>query len=195
MKMKHLLLLIALLGAAATVRATTVIPPTFDQLVDQAEVIFQGSVTDVKSQWIGEGAERSIVSYITFKVEESLKGGAGQTYTIRMLGGTVGEDTMEVSDAPRFHAGDRDIVFVENNGSQFVPLVGIMHGRFHVRRNQAGKDVVTDNDDEPVRDVTRLGRESNGPSPRVTDLSPDDFKAAIKGKINEAAAAQGHPAQ
>src|SRR3954463_4929239 len=118
MKIKYLVLFTALLGAAATGRATTVIPPTFDQLVDQAEVIFQGSVTDVKSQWIGEGAERSIVSYITFKVEYSLKGSPGQTYTIRMLGGTVGEDTMEVSDAPRFHAGDKDIIFVEHNGSQ-----------------------------------------------------------------------------
>jgi hypothetical protein len=193
MKLKHFVLLSALLGAAATARATTVIPPTFDELVDQAEVIFQGSVADVRSQWIGEGAERSIVSYVTFTVEDALKGNASQTYTIRMLGGTVGEDTMEVSDAPRFHVGDKDILFVEHNGSQFVPLVGIMHGRFHVRRNQAGGEVVTDNEDEPVRDVTRLGRESSAPSPRVSDLTPADFKAAIK---DRAEAANGNrPAQ
>jgi hypothetical protein len=193
MKLKHFVLLSALLGAAATARATTVIPPTFDELVDQAEVIFQGSVADVRSQWIGEGAERSIVSYITFTVEDALKGNASQTYTIRMLGGTVGEDTMEVSDAPRFHVGDKDILFVEHNGSQFVPLVGIMHGRFHVRRNQAGGEVVTDDSDEPVRDVTRLGRESSAPSPRVTDLTPGDFKAAIKDRAE--AASGNHPAQ
>ncbi len=193
MKIKQFVLLTALLGAAATTRATTVIPPTFDQLVDQAEFIFQGTVTDIKSQWIGEGAERSIVTYVTFKVEESVKGNAGQSYTIRMLGGTVGEDTIEVSDAPRFQAGDREIVFVEHNGSQFVPLVGIMHGRFHVRRNQAGRDIVTDNNDEPVRDLTRLGRESSGPSPRVTDLTSDDFKAAVKEKVQ--AAPSNRPAQ
>ena len=39
--------LFALLSALQTAVATTVIPPTFDQLVQQAEVIFQGSVTDV----------------------------------------------------------------------------------------------------------------------------------------------------
>src|SRR5205807_941260 len=37
---------------------------TFDQLVGDAELIFQGTVTDVRSQWIGEGAERAVVSFI-----------------------------------------------------------------------------------------------------------------------------------
>jgi len=41
---------------------------------------------------------------------------------------------MEVTDAPKCKVGDRDILFVENNGTQFVPLVGIMHGRFRVKK-------------------------------------------------------------
>ena len=45
MKISRLLLTLCLLGAAATVRATSVIPPSFDQLVGQAQVIFQGTVT------------------------------------------------------------------------------------------------------------------------------------------------------
>jgi hypothetical protein len=57
-----------------------------------------------------------------------------------MLGGTVGGETMEVADAPKFKVGDRDILFVENNGTQFVPLVGIMHGRFHVKKDTTGQD-------------------------------------------------------
>src|SRR5665811_351865 len=98
MKKAHsLLAVIALFAALRAVQATTVIPPSFDQLVQQAEVIFQGSVTDVRSQWVGEGAQRHIVSYVTFKVEEGLKGDAGQSYTIRMYGGTVGEDAMGIS--------------------------------------------------------------------------------------------------
>src|ERR1017187_6152731 len=46
--------------AVASLRATTVIPPTFDQLVSEAELIFEGTVTDARSQWTGEGAERHI---------------------------------------------------------------------------------------------------------------------------------------
>jgi hypothetical protein len=192
MKLKHLVLLSALAIAGVNIRATTVIPPTFDELVDQAEVIFQGSVSDLKSQWIGEGAERVIVSYVTFKVEDALKGQSGQTYTIRMLGGTVGEETMEIADAPRFHIGDKDILFVQHNGSQFIPLVGIMHGRFHVRRNTAGAEVVTDDIDRPVRNLKRLGRQEATASADDVDLTPTDFKAAIKQKI---AAGGNHPAQ
>src|SRR5438874_13816532 len=70
----HLILLAAIIAFVPCGRATTVIPPTFDELVDQAQVIFQGKVTEVRSQWTGEGAQRYIVSYVTFRVEESLKG-------------------------------------------------------------------------------------------------------------------------
>ena len=49
---------------------------------------------------------------------------------MRVYGGTVGEDSMGIADAPEFNVGDHDILFVENNGTQAIPLVGIMHGRF-----------------------------------------------------------------
>src|SRR5256885_6721644 len=46
----------------------------------------------------------------------------GASVTLRMLGGTVGAETMEVADAPKFKVGERDILFVENNGTQFITL-------------------------------------------------------------------------
>ena len=160
MKKTHFVLALAgVLASAASLTATTVIPPTFEQLVDQAQEIFQGKVTDVKSQWIGEGADRHIVSYITFEVKDALKGVSGKTFTLRAFGGTVDGETMLIGDGPKFEVGDEDIVFVENNGSQVVPLVGLMHGRFHVRKDQAGREMVTTNEDRPLRNVTRLGRE------------------------------------
>src|SRR5882672_7016157 len=136
MKIKYLLPL-TLIGLAFTsITATTVIPPTFDQLVKDAELIFQGTVTDARSIWEGEGGQRHIETYVTFTVDDNVKGDAGASYTIRMLGGTVGEETMEVSDAPKFKVGDRDILFVEHNNDQFVPLVGINNGRFRVQRDE-----------------------------------------------------------
>ena len=166
----------------ATIRATTVIPPSFDELVSQAEVIFQGRVTDVKSQWAGEGAGRNIITYVTFSIEDSLKGTPVQSYTIRMLGGTVDGETMEVADAPKFKVGDRDIIFVEHNGSQFIPLVGIMYGRFHIKRDQAGQDLVRTNEDKPIVDVTRLGR-GEQPDAAGNGMSAADFKSAIRSKL------------
>lgn len=177
--------------AFSTAKATTVIPPTFDELVAQAELIFQGTVTETKSQWTGEGGQRHIVSYVTFKIEDSLKGEPGASYTIRMLGGTVDGQTMEVTDSPRFKVGDRDIVFVENNGTQFIPLVGIMHGRFRVQKDaQTGADMIVGDHGQPVNDLARLGREeAHASSARAADgdhartLRSSEFKAAIKAKL------------
>lgn len=148
---KSLILFFAAMAAFIPVtQATTVIPPSFEELVDQADVIFQGEVTAVKSEWAGEGAQRHIISFVTFRIEDGLKGNAGQSYTIRMLGGTVGEESMGVTDAPKFEVGDRDLLFVQNNGSQFIPLVGIMYGRFHVKRDQTGHESVLTNQGEAV---------------------------------------------
>jgi len=183
-KVGYFFLSLVFAGGLDSLKATTVIEPTFDELVAQAEVIFQGVATDVTSQWVGEGAQRHIVTYVTFKVEETLKGNPGQSYTIRMLGGTVDGETMGVSDAPKFKIGDKDILFVQNNGSQFIPLVGIMHGRFHVKRDQAGQEIVTNNEEEPVKNVARLGRaEETEPSVSEANLTAADFKAAVKSKV------------
>ena len=167
MKLPFSRLSLLFLAAFSQVQATTVIAPTFDQLVDEAEVIFQGKVTAVHSQWTGEGAQRVIVTLVTFNVEEAMKGNPGQSYTVRMLGGTVNGETIEIADAPKFNVGDRDILFVEHNGSQFIPLVGIMHGRFHVQRDQAGYESV----------LTNQGKLVNGLS---------QFKAAIHQKLQRA---------
>jgi hypothetical protein len=196
MKTFRFSLLSVVLAVAALIpaRATTVIPPSFDELVEQAQLIFQGTVTDVQSQWAGEGAERRIMSYITFRVEESIKHEPGTTYTLRMLGGTVNGETMGVTDAPRFKKGDRDIVFVENNGTQFIPLVGIMHGRFRVRQDSAtGREIVTTDMGEPVTSLAALGKshahdnlDSAGPHMTAAPENALDaaaFKAAIRAKL------------
>ncbi len=191
-----LLILCALL-ALVPARATTVIPPSFDQLVDQAELIFQGTVIDVKARWVGEGGQRHIVSYITLMVEDAIKGNPGVTYTIRMLGGTVDGETMQVSDSPKFETGDRDILFVEHNGTQFVPLVGIMHGRFRVLPDKAsGEDLVVTDEGEAVSDLAQLGKGENpaagpakdqasDPGSRGKALGAAAFKSAIRTKLGK----------
>ena len=183
MKLFRLLFLMLWVGfAVASVRATTVIPPTFDQLVGDAESIFQGTVTASHSLWIGGGAERCIVTDVTFRIEDAIKGAPGKSYTIQMLGGTVDGETIEVSDAPKFKVGDRDILFVESNGNQFVPLVGIMHGRFHVQTDSGGRETVTKESGAPLSHLDKLGIDEAG---AVTGqaLSVADFKAAIRQRI------------
>lgn len=185
MKLFRPLILILCAGlSVASVRATTVIPPTFDQLVSEAELIFEGTVTDTRSEWTGQGAERHIVTYVTFRIEDAIKGVPGKSYTIRILGGTVDGETMEVTDTPKFKPGDHDILFVENNGRQFVPLVGIMHGRFHVQRDAGGREIVAKDNGALLADVAKLGQDEKaavtGPA-----LSAADFKSAIRQRLSK----------
>jgi hypothetical protein len=188
--MKLLRSLVALCVVAlplTALRATTVIPPTFDQLVVDADAIFEGTVTALHSEWTGEGADRHIVTYVTFKVEDAIKGALGGEYTIRMFGGTVDGHTIEVTDAPRFKVDDRDILFVTHNGTQFIPLVGIMHGRFHVQADaNGGNEKVAKDNGATVADVAKLGQDEHA---AVTGkaMSKVEFKAAIRQKLAEKA--------
>src|SRR5437667_5885009 len=167
---------------ACAALATTVIPPSFDDLVGRAEMIFQGTVTDVRSEWTGEGAQRHIASYVTFNVDDAIKGNPGAKVTLNLLGGTVGAETMEVTDAPKFKVGDRDILFVENNGTQFIPLVGIMHGRFHVQKDENARDVVLTNDGAPLTDVNQLGKNERAATAGRA-ISTQEFKQALQSRV------------
>ena len=187
-KRNYLILLVGLIVSLSSIRATTVVPPTFNQLVGQAEIIFQGTVTEVRSVWEGEGAQRHIDTYITFQIDNSLKGNPGRSYTIRVLGGTVGEDTMEVTCAPKFQVGDKQILFVEHNGQQFVPLVGIMHGQLRIERDQqTGREFIATHDGDPLRDLTQLGRneEAAVAADAAEAISLDDLKANIEKQLND----------
>ena len=184
-RLSRSLLAASTIALASVALATTVIPPSFDELVSHAEMIFQGTVVDVRSEWTGEGAQRHIASYVTFKVDDPIKGNPGAKVTLNLLGGTVGAETMEVTDAPKFKVGDRDILFVENNGTQFVPLVGIMHGRFHVQKDDGGRDVVLTNDGAPLTDVNRLGKDERAATAGRA-ISTQELKQAIQSRT-------GHP--
>jgi hypothetical protein len=186
MKLFRSLVFVCLLALALpALRATTVIPPTFDQLVTDADVIFEGTVTGLRSEWTGEGADRHIVTYVTFRVEDAIKGAVGTEYTIRMFGGTVDGHTIEVTDAPRFKVDDRDILFVTHNGTQFIPLVGIMHGRFHVQRDENGTtEKVAKDNGATVANLAKLGQDEHA-AVTGTALSKAQFKAAIRQKMAE----------
>lgn len=160
---------VAIALALKSAFGTSVIPPTFDQLVQQAQLIFEGTVVGVRSYWTGEGAQRHIASDVTFVIDDPVKGEPGRGYTLTMVGGTVGDETLQVADAPQFKPGDHDILFVENNGSQFIPLVGIMHGRYRIQQ-----DHVTTDDGKVLT--------QNGSAVRAAE-----FKNAIRARLATAA--------
>jgi hypothetical protein len=158
----------------ANARATTVIPPTFEEMVDRADIIFSGKVVSSRSEWRSVGANRVIFTLVEFETQEVLKGNADSKLTLQFLGGTLGNVTLEVAEVPRFNTGDRVLLFVEGNGTQFCPLVGVFHGKFGLRFDKkAGRDIVLKHDGNPLRDVGEIG---NGEG---ADFAPKRAKVSI----------------
>jgi hypothetical protein len=73
----------------STARATTVIAPTFNELVEQAETIFVGEVVSKSSRFEDRRDGRVIMTDVTFRVVETWKGTAESERRLEFLGGTL----------------------------------------------------------------------------------------------------------
>ena len=174
--------------------ATTVVPPTFEEMTDRAELVFVGKVVELKAEWQVAGTNQAIFTLVEFHTEEILKGTAAASIRLRFLGGMVGGVSLEVVAVPKFEAGDRVLLFVEGNGVQFCPLVGVYHGKFGVRKDdKSSRDIVFMHDGKPLRDVAEIGagegardgaeRARLSIPPEREPMSLGEFKARIRSHL------------
>jgi hypothetical protein len=163
-------------------------------MADRADLIFVGKVISSQAAWQVSGTNQAIFTRVEFHTEEILKGTAEATVQLRFLGGTVSGVTLEVVDVPQFKSGDRVLLFVEGNGVQFCPLVGVYQGKFGVRKDdKSNRDIVLKHDGRPLLDVAEIGaREAAQVAPNRAKLakaaerepmSLDDFKARIRSHL------------
>ena len=174
----------------AFVFATTVVPPDFDELIGEADVVFDGVVTAINGSWVGTGTARHIESAVVFQVLETLKGRAVTPFVLKTAGGAIGNLRMEVADGPKFAVGERMILFVEKNGVQFIPLVGIMHGQYRVKADsETRRQVVVKHDDKPIFSLREIGPKADEKTAMIAPLiplapmTPESFKAEIRRKL------------
>jgi hypothetical protein len=127
-----LLLFSLLLLSALTAGATSIIPVDVATMVDRAELIFVGTVIGSESVPTADGSYA--FTYVTFDVEQTLKGIArsGKTITLRFAGGQAGTNVFEVAGAPQFKMGGQHLLFVEGNGQSGMPLVGWHQGKLDI---------------------------------------------------------------
>jgi hypothetical protein len=106
-----LLALLALVFVAAPASASVVIPPADDDLIVYADAVILGRVTDIESH---DNRLGKLSTYITFAIEEILKGSFAQsTLTIRELGGQVGGMAGWIFANPEFTVGERVLLFLD----------------------------------------------------------------------------------
>lgn len=122
---------LVLAGATATAQN----PPadaSVEALSGQADMVFQGTVTDITYATSVEGIPHT---FVTYRVEEILKGSyAAPTLTLRFIGGVKIEGNvmrkLSVSHAPKFESGQQDLLMVKGNTQTQCPLVHCAEGRF-----------------------------------------------------------------
>ena len=179
------LTLAVLLVLSRPAAPTTVIPPTFDELVARAESVFVARVVAMRSSWVESRSGRSIVTDVTFAIERTLKGPTYAERSLAFLGGTVGDDTLHVSGMPQFHVGDRDVLFVADSGGPASPLVGFWYGRFRVQRDApTGVDMIRTHDGRPLASLDEVGNPSRAATVApLRTLSLNDFLGAVDARV------------
>jgi hypothetical protein len=173
--------LLSTLAWVAVAKATTVIPPTFDQLVNTAQYVFVGEVIDVRAAWRTSGGRPVIKTVVTFRVEDVWKGSASPTTQLEFLGGTIDGVTLTVHGVPAFRIGQRQVLFVENGAIPMVsPLVGLMHGRMQVERDPAtGVERVRTYDGRSFLDTAEIGAQRAAGGTVRAPMRLSAFKSAV----------------
>lgn len=179
--------------AVQTVTATTVVPPTFQQLVAQAEFIVRAEVRALRCEETVRDGQSVIHTYVTIGVLRSLKGDAPKVMELRLLGGTLNGQTLEVAGVPKFVPGQKCLLFIENNGRQFCPLVAIMHGRYRIERRAGdGAEVIRRDNGAPLRTTSDVGapmgdfRSALAGATGAAAMTLTDFENSISNELSDA---------
>ena len=168
---------IAVFCVVLPVRANTVIPTEFREVVRDASLIVRGRVTDVRSVSVpGTGIE----SVATLAVESVVKGQASGFVYVRVPGGEVGRSRVVMVGAPTFRTGQRAVFFLRPTGtdSSYRP-VGLTLGVYRVQPEpRTGRPVVA----PPL--VSGVTESRSGPAVRGDTrrrLMPvNDFESLVK---------------
>lgn len=181
MMWKKLFVFSLLLALVVPAGATTVRPVDLGSMVDRAELIFVGTVVGSESVPTGDGSYA--FTYVTFDIEQTLKGASrgGKLITLRFAGGEVGEHVFEVSGAPKFAQGGRHLLFVEGNERDGVPVIGWYQGKLDIVDHPLSRQpIVVDHSGRAIDGVKgngwhrgglKLGRDGAIAPPRDSGVS------------------------
>jgi hypothetical protein len=135
-------LFIVLLSIAlcASVGATTVIPLTFEQLVNESQSVVYGRVSDVRAQWTDD--RRFIESVVTVEILRGMKGGSGESIAFTVPGGQVGRYLNVIPGAPSFVPGDLAVFFLSARGARLPVTTGLTQGIYRVQRDAASGEML-----------------------------------------------------
>jgi hypothetical protein len=119
------------LAVFSPARATTVVPISDDDLIDDAASIVVGRVAAIQSHW--DPARRQVFTDITLSLDEVLAGPAlPPTITIRQPGGRVGALESWIDGAPDFQVAEKALLFLRVAPDGTLRVAHLHQGKFRV---------------------------------------------------------------
>src|SRR5262245_8805885 len=174
------------LSFSNSVQATSVTEVSFSDLVQRAEVIAVGTVSEIKEQW--DETRKAPLTLVTFSDLTVLKGNPGTSMTLEFLGGHTPKGlVLMIPGVPQFTVREKTVVFCAGNRRDFSPLVGVWQGLLRVRTDpQSGIETVSDNFRAPITKI-QAGKflKLTPTSPEQAPLSLPALLEAIQHKLQK----------
>lgn len=154
--------------------ALTVEMISIERMTGESSLIVYGRVLSAYSQWEG----RTIYTYTTIRVNESLKGEGGSIVTVKQLGGQVGETGLEVSGSPELKTGEDVVLFLTHWQNQYW-IHSIVLGKFTVTNEDGNLVAYNDlNNIGLVDPITK--REVTEPNQKLNHFPLESFLSDIR---------------
>ena len=187
---------IALPFGLHNVQASTVLQLSFADVVENAELIFEGKVIAIEASEDADGIHTSV----SFEVLDIVKGSySSPTLELRYLGGRVGKRQLQITDMDLPQTGESGFYFVESLQEKLVhPLVGWSQGHYIIEPDRNGVGYVSSSQHRPIQSIDGSPQEtepntfSKGVAKGVTvmemhllsnAMTVDGFKAAVRSSI------------
>jgi hypothetical protein len=152
----------AVLALAVPARASLVTRMDTESLVRFSEVIVRG---EVESVGVVADDRGSIETWVTLRIEESLKGADGHSrIAFRLPGGLWRDRVTRVFGVPSFEKGERVVVFAAPTRHGPLTVTGLFQGKFRIEEAAKGAERV-------VQDAGDGAEVAGGADHRTEDLA------------------------
>lgn len=154
--MKHYLICFSLiinLFITLPASATSLLPISLEQLSTRATLIFYGKV--ISNQVKKDDQSGHIATFTEFEVIDLIKGTAGNTHTIKQIGGYLKDSNtrLMIHGVPEFQTGKEYVVFLpEKSSLGFCSPLGLQQGSF---------PVTTENNEKIINSGRNLAEQPN----------------------------------
>ena len=161
-----------------------------EEIANQAERIVVVEAIESRADPVATRGGDTVVTTVTFRVREALKGAASVLLPLEFHGGVVGNIREEFPNMPTFEIGDRAVLFLSGVPAP-SPVVGHREGWFPITVSPNGTEHVTRFDDRAFSATDQISTPitvSRQPIPTMT-------LAAFLAKVNQVLArgvATGH---